>query len=236
MTDFKFATTERKDSAKAARSNGMIPAVIYGNDYKNQNLCLEEVGFARLYKEAGTSNLVDLKVADDDIKVLIHDVQHHPVSGKILHVDFYKVNMKEKIKTEIPLEFTGESTLVIDQEGSFIVNRDHVEVECLPSDLVDHINVDISGLTDFEQNIKVADLKIPEGLEILDDSEEVVALVQPPRSEEELEALDEAVVEDVEAVEVEEHGKEEEEGEEGAEGEEKSEDGEKLIEEEKKEE
>ena len=122
---------------------------------------------------------------------------------------FRSVDMKEKIKTEIPLEFIGETILVVDQEGSLIVNKDALEVECLPSDLVDHIDVDISSLTDFDQNIKVSDIIVPTTIEILDEPEEVVALVQPPRSEEEMEALEEAVVEDVEAVEVE-QGKEEE--------------------------
>jgi len=232
MVDYKFTTKKRESDAKSLRANGFIPAVIYGNDFENQNLELEEVGFNRLYKEAGTSNLLDLKVGDADVKVLIHDIQYHPVSGKIMHVDFYKVDMKAKIKTEIPLEFVGETSLVIDEEGSFIANKDNIEVECLPSDLVDHIEVDISGLTDFEQNIKVADIKVPTGLEVLNDPEEVVALVQPPRSEEELEALDEVVVEDVDSVEVEEKGKEEEseEGEVEEEGKEKSKTGEKPAE------
>lgn len=218
MTDFTFEADKVDSKAKDLRNQGKIPAIIYGKSFDNQKLAVDETKFNRLFKDAGSSNLVDLKVGGDSEKVLIHDVQFHPLSGKILHVDFLKINMKEKITTEIPLEIVGETPLVIEQEGSLITNKDAVEVECLPNDLVDHIKVDISVLTDFDQNIKVSDIKVPSGIEILDDPEEVIVLVQPPRSDEELEALEEAVVEDVEAVEVEQKGEEAAEGEEGAEG------------------
>lgn len=222
MTDFKVTAEKRNQPAKEIRMSKKIPAIIYGKNYKNVNLALDEVTFNRIYKEAGSSNLIDLDFAGESAKVLVHDVQQHPVTEEILHVDFLKIDMKEKIKTEIPLEFVGETPLVIEQEGSLITNKDVVEVECLPNDLVDHIKVNISVLIEFEQNIKVSDIKAPQGIEILDDPEEVVVLVQPPRSDEELEALEEEVVEDVESVEVEEKGKEEEtaeseEGEKGAE-------------------
>jgi large subunit ribosomal protein L25 len=211
MTEFNFETTIRKDRARVVRKAGLIPGVIYGKGFSNSNLALEKIKFLRVLKDAGTSNLINLKIDNlEPVKVLVHDIAQHPVSGEIEHVDFFKVNMKEKIKTEIPLEFVGTSTLVIDQEGSQIINRDNIEVECLPADLVDHIEVDVSAIVDFEQNIKVGDLRVPESIEVISDPEEVVVLIQPPRSEEELEALDEEVVEDVETVEVEEKGKEEE--------------------------
>jgi len=225
MTDFKVDAEKREKSTKEIRKENLIPAVVYGKNFKNVNLALNEIAFNRIYKEAGSSNLIDLNLGQENIKVLVHDIQRHPVTDQILHVDFLKIDMKEKIKTEIPLEFVGETALVIEQEGSLITNKDSVEAECLPNDLVDHIKVDISVLTEFDQNIKVSDIRAPQGIEILDDPEEVVVLVQPPRSDEELEALEEEVVENVEAVEVEEKGKEEEvaEGEEGAEAGEKPE-------------
>lgn len=206
MTDFKFKATKREKSAKELRRNGLIPAVIYGKKFENQSIEVDAKEFTHLYREAGSSNLVDLNIDGKTVKTLIHEIQRNPLNNNISHIDFLKIDMKEKIRTEIPLEFVGETVLVIDQEGSLITSKDAVEVECLPSDLVDHINVDISVLTDFDMNIKVEDLKVPAGMEILDDPEEVIALVQPPRSEEELEALDEDVVEDVEAIEVENAG------------------------------
>ena len=206
MIPFAIETKKRDLEAKKVRKEGFLPAIVYGSGFENQKITLDEKEFNKLYKDAGTSNLVDLDIEGEKLKALIHDVQINPVSEKVIHIDFYKVDMKEKIKTEIPLEFVGETTLVVDQEGSFIANKDALEVECLPSDLIDHIDVDISHLTDFEQNIKVADIKVPTGIEVLTDMEEVVALVQPPRSEEELAELEEKPVEDVEKVEVEHEG------------------------------
>ena len=225
MTNFSFQTEKIDASAKKIRKQGKIPAILYGKKFANIKLAVEQITFNRLFKDAGSSNLIDLNVGDGSVKVLIHEVQLHPLNGRIMHIDFLKIDMKEKIKTEVPLEIVGETALVIEQEGSLISNKDTVEVECLPNDLVDHIKVDVSVLTDFEQNIKVSDLKAPQGIEILDDPEEVVVSVQPPRSDEELESLNEAVVEDVEKVEVLEKGKEEEvaEDKEGAESAEKAE-------------
>lgn len=216
MTDFKVIADKREKRTKELRNNHKIPAVVYGKNFNNINVALDEIAFNRTYKDAGSSNLIDLEYGAEPVKVLVQDAQLDPISGKIIHVDFLKIDMKEKIKTEIPLEIVGETPLIIEQEGSLITNKDAVQVECLPNDLVDHIRVDISVLTDFDQNIKISDIQAPHGVEILDDPEEVVVLVQPPRSDEELEALEEEVVEDVEGVEVEEKGKEEVvEGEEG---------------------
>lgn len=215
MTEFTFKALKRDERPNLTRKNRNIPAVIYGKNFENIKLALEEIAFNRLYKEAGTSNLIDLDIDGKKLKALISDVQINPVTGRFIHIDFQKIDMKEKIRTEVPIEVVGETVLVVEQEGSLIINKDAVEVECLPADLVDHIDIDVSVLTEFDQNIKVADLRVPSGIEILDDVEEVIALVQPPRSEEELEALDEEVVEDVEAVEVENAGEAPAEGEEG---------------------
>ena len=217
MTDFRFDATARKEKARVVRNAGMIPAVIYGKGFDNLNVSLEEIGFKRIYKEAGTSNLIDLNVDKNPIKVLVQETQIDPVSGDVVHVDFYKVDMTKKITTEIPIEFIGTSPLVIEEEGSQIINRDNLEIECLPADLVDHIEVDVSGITDFEKNIKVSEVKVPDTLTVLSDKDEIVVSFQPPRSEEELEALDEEIVEDVDSIEVEADGENEEaEGEDGA--------------------
>ena len=223
MTDYNFSVKTRKEKARAARAAGMIPAVIYGKGFENIKVSLEEIGFMRIFKDAGTSNLINLSVDDKPVKVLVQEVQVDPVTGDLVHVDFYKVDMTKKITTEIPIEFVGTSPLVIEEEGSQIINRDNLEIECLPTDLVDHIEVDVSVITDFEQNIKVSGVKVPDTLTILSDADEIVVSFQPPRSEEEMEALDEEIVEDVDSIEVEADGEnaEEEEGEEGEEGEKK---------------
>lgn len=185
--------TATKKQTKNLRAEGIIPAVVYGREEKPVVIELNRKIFKKIYGEAGTSALIDLKIGDKpSFKVLAHDVQIHPVTAEPVHADFYKVKMDEEIKTEIPLEFFGESNAVKNLDGSLVTNRDNVEVECLPSDLVSEIKVDISVLKTFEDSITVADLKVPQGIKILTEPEEMIALVEEPRSEEELAELEES--------------------------------------------
>lgn len=207
MTDFQINAKTRTETPKQTRRDGLVPAVIYGKNFANTSLAIEKTALARLYKEAGTSNLVNLILDDGKSeKTLIHDVQRDLMTEEITHIDFYKVNMKEKIHAEIPLSFVGDSKAVIENEGTLITPKDSIEVECLPADLIPELEVDISVLDDFEKDIRVSDLKLPEGIEILDDAEEVIAHVEEPRSDEELAELETEVTEDVNAVEVEHAG------------------------------
>lgn len=210
------ASLRAKEKAKSVRAAKKIPAIVYGNGFMNSSIAVDFLAFNKVFQQAGESALINLKIdSDPAVKVLVHDVQANSVSGDIIHVDFYKVNMKEKIKTAIPIVEIGESPAVLELEGALINNRDEVEVECLPGDLIPEIEVDISVLKTLDDVIKVSDLKVPAGIEILDDPEEVVFLIQPPRSDKELAELEEEVKEDVEAVEVE--GAKPEEGEAAAE-------------------
>jgi large subunit ribosomal protein L25 len=218
MTDFKLEAKKREGSATKTRADGFVPGIVYGKGYDNTKIALEKVGFMRLFKEAGTSNLIDVEIdGDKGIKTLIHEIQHDPITSTVTHVDFFKVNMKEKIHADIPLKFVGDSPAVMNMEGSLMTSRDSIEVECLPSDLIPELEIDISGLDDFEKNIKISDLKVPAGIEVLDDPEAIIAHVEEPRSEEEMAELETEVVEDVSAIEVENKGEEAPaEGEEGA--------------------
>lgn len=222
VEEYKLSAVERKEkNTNKLRLNKKIPAVVYGSDFNNLPISVDGLEFNKVFEEAGESSLINLKIGDQDsVKVLVHEIQQDPVTMNIIHIDFYKVNMKEKIRTEIPLELVGEAPAVSELEGTMVTNKDAVEVECLPSDLVSELQVDISVLKTFDDAIKISDIKVPNGIEILDDPEEVAILVQPPRSDEELAELEEEVTEDVESVEVE---GEKEEAEEDAEGSESTE-------------
>jgi len=211
---------------KNLRTQGKIPAVLYGKDFKNLHLAINMTEFERVLVQAGTSTIVDLEIeGNEPAKILLHEPQHDAVTEQILHADLYKVNMKEEIRTEIPLEFVGSSAAVDELEGNLITNKDALEVKCLPGNLVSSIKVDISALKTFEDIIKLSDLGIPEGIEVLADSEEIIAQVTPPRSEEELEAMEEEAAADQEKAGIEnieaqaEAAKAEGEGEEAAKGE-----------------
>ena len=182
---------------KKIRENGLTPGVLYGHDTKPQSLELKTIEFVKAYEEAGTSTLIDLKIDESNsVKVLAHEPQVNPVTSKPLHVDFYKVRMDEKIKTEIPLEFIGESDAVKNDDGTLITNRDNIEIECLPNDLIPNYEIDLSVLKTFDDQITVGDIKVPSTVEILTDADEVIAFVEPPRSDEELAELEESAEEE----------------------------------------
>ncbi|MBW6431872.1 50S ribosomal protein L25 [Patescibacteria group bacterium] len=186
---------KRDKKGRAVRHHGLIPAVIYGKGKANENLSVETGNFERALKSAGTSSIIDVDVSGDIKKALIQEVVTHPVTSKILHVDFYEVSMKEKITTSVPLKIVGESAAVIDKNGSLMTNKNEIEIECLPADLPHEIEVDISVLDDFDKAIHVSDLKISDKIEIKDDLEEMIVTAEPPRSEEELAELEEPVSE-----------------------------------------
>lgn len=184
---------------KSLRAEGFIPAVVYGHKFSSQHLTVPYKDFEKIFKEIGGTKVIELKKpeAKGNLSVIIHDVSFDVVTRKPIHVDFYRVKMDEKITARIPLHFIGESKAVKELDGSLITNRSDIEVECLPGDLIQEIEVDISVIEDFETSIHVSDLKVPESVKILDEMEETVATVEEPRSEEELEELEEVVEENV---------------------------------------
>jgi large subunit ribosomal protein L25 len=189
---------------KTLRKTGLIPVILYGHKIKSMPLVIDKKEFDQIFNRAGQTTLIDLDVeGSDKTKVLVHDVQFDPISDEIIHVDLHQIKMTEKIKTEVPVVTIGESPAVKDLDGSLIINKDKIEIECLPQDLLHEIEVNVEGLKTFEDKICVSDLNIPKNVSVLDNPEEVVVLVNPPRSEEELAELEETVEEKVEDVEVE---------------------------------
>lgn len=196
----------------AARSEGSLPAIVYGQDKDNQPVFLNTHEFNRIFATAGHNTIIELKIGQDaPSNILIQDVAHSPITGELTHADLYRINMSQAIKTTVPLHFVGDAPAVYQQEGTLLTNIEEVEVETLPAKLPANIEVDITGLDDFEKTIHVRDLVVPEGVELLIDAEELVCKVEPPRSEEEMEALNEDIVEELPA----EEGAEAVEGEEG---------------------
>jgi large subunit ribosomal protein L25 len=183
---------------------------LYGAKFETLALTIPKRDFSEISTKAGEATIINLEVpGKEPFKVLIRHIQHHPVTDDLVHVDLYKVDMKKTIQTEIPLEFIGISPAVEELEGNLITNKDSIKVECLPDKLVSKIEVDVSRLKTFQDLIHVRDLPIPEGIKILDEADDVVAQVTEPRSEEELEAMEEeaktaaeaekAQIEDIEA-------------------------------------
>lgn len=177
--DFKISAEKREKNEKLDKD--IIPAVIYGHGIDSQSLKLNKIKFEKIFDEAGESNLISLNFGGEDMKVLVKDTQRNVLNHSITHVDFYKVNMKEKVVAEIPLNYIGESKAVKEFGGMLNMDLDAVEVECLPGDLVDHIDVDISVLATFDDAIRIADLKLPANVVATANPEEMVASVKEPK-------------------------------------------------------
>ena len=180
--DIKLQAQLRKSGEKIEKDN--CAAVVYGPGVESKSLSVKRIDLEKIFAIAGESNLINLSIETiGDVKVLIKDIQRSVLKNIMTHVDFYQVNMTKKITTTIPLVFVGESKAVKELGGVLIKNMDELEVECLPSDLVDHIEVNIAALAELHDAIFVRDLKVASSMEILNDAGSSIATVIEPRTE-----------------------------------------------------
>jgi len=187
MTSFSIeAQVRAKDeNCKHLRKARKLPAVVYGKNQEPISLKLDASEFLKLFRKAWESNIINLKVGKKDIEVLVHDYQKDPVVWDFIHVDFYALTRGEKLKTMVTLNFIWTSEAV--KEGAILEElHKEIEIEVLPKDLVDHIDVDLSVLKEFDSHIKVADIKVPDTIEILTSPEEVVVMAARPKKVEEV--------------------------------------------------
>jgi large subunit ribosomal protein L25 len=190
----------RKTNKK--RKEGLIPAVVYGKNVEPVPVWISELDFKRLLKKSGESTMISLNIdGKNNRNVIIYETQKDPLSERFIHLDFFQVRMDEEIETEVELEYIGESPAIKELGGMLVKNIDEIEVKCLPGDLPSKIEVDISVLKTFDDHICIKDLTIPDKVKTDLDPETVVALIEAPRSEEELGKLDEKVEVDVTKVE-----------------------------------
>ncbi|MCL5003888.1 MAG: 50S ribosomal protein L25 [Patescibacteria group bacterium] len=147
---------------KSQRDSGIIPAVVYGKSFDNLHINLELGTFKKIFSEAGHSSVIDLKIDNDQepLKVLVADVQREPLSNEIIHADFHKVDLGQKVSTEVPVKITGESPAVKSGEAILLTLLPEIEVEALPLDLPHEITLDITGLEKIGEGVAVKDLPI----------------------------------------------------------------------------
>jgi large subunit ribosomal protein L25 len=169
------------------RRQGYVPAVVYGSNTENDVIQIEAKALRKVLGQAGTHQLIALQVGNKRPRMtLARDIQIDTVKRSYMHVDFYAVNMKEKVTAEVPVVLGGVSPAVKDLGGILVQGLNEIEIECLPSDLIAAIEVNIESLAEFDDMITVADLKVPSSITILSDPESMVAKVEPPRVEEEI--------------------------------------------------
>lgn len=161
---------------KALRRAGILPCNIYGKDLESTAVQVPEKDFLEVFKEAGETGLVDIELGDKKTPVLIHNMQKN-FRGKILHADFFQVNLKEKVKTMVPLEIVGEPKAVLEKIGILMNILSEIEVEALPAELPEKVEVNVEHLANIDDQVTVADLKIPEGVTVLTEAEQVVSKI-----------------------------------------------------------
>jgi large subunit ribosomal protein L25 len=173
---------------KNLRKQGLIPATVYGKGFEPKSIQFLGTELEKIYNEVGESGLVNLIVGEENLPILFRNPQYHAIEGNLLHVDCYKVNLREKISAMVPIVLIGESQAV--KNGNILVPvTDEIEIEALPADLPESIEVDLAILENLDSVITVADLNFDKSkLEILTDAEQLIVKVEEPRVEEEVAA------------------------------------------------
>lgn len=181
------SVTGRK--VKQLRAEKKTPGNIFGKKITSTAIVVEDRTFEKLFRTAGTTSLVDLSVAGEKSvrPVLVSQVQRHPVTDRILHIDFRQVDLAEKVTATIPLRTVGEAPAVRDKGAILVVVHPELQIEALPMDLPDRLEADVSVLTEIGDSIHVRDLKVDRSKVTIDLAEdETVVIAQEPKKEEEV--------------------------------------------------
>ncbi|PJE59657.1 MAG: 50S ribosomal protein L25 [Candidatus Portnoybacteria bacterium CG10_big_fil_rev_8_21_14_0_10_44_7] len=183
---------------KAIRRQEMVPGVLYGQKQKNEPVAVDKSAFEKAFLAAGETGVINLKIegADKTVPVMIYALDRDPLTDKITHVDFYRVDLSQAVVAEVPLVFIGQSEAVKNEGGILVTSLKSLEMKSLPGNMPKRIEVDIAGLKTFDDVIYISDLTVPKGVEILNEPETAVASVKPPRTEKEIEAAKEGPAEE----------------------------------------
>ena len=184
---------------KILRRGGLTPANIFGHNVESQAIQVGTEELKYVLKSAGRNEIVYLRLDGDDPRpTFVRDVQQHPVTDAILHVDFLQISLREKVRADVPIHLVGVSPAVDTYGGILMHGLDHVTVEALPTEVPSFLEIDVSPLTEINQALHVSDLDVPDGVALFTDVEQVVAKVAPPAVEQ-VEEVPEEEVEEGEA-------------------------------------
>ena len=198
MIQNKFTVQPRQTlgrKVKKLRAQGVVPANVFGKKIPSVNLQLSTKDFQKKYSEVGESTLVYLQVEGEktDRPVMVSQVTRDPVTGNILHVSFRQVDLKQKVTAPVTVKLTGEAPAEKEKLGILVQQLDEIEVEALPADLLDHVDVDVSGLAEVNQAIFAKDLKLDSKLTLKTEPDAIVAKIEPLAKEEVKEVVAPAV-------------------------------------------
>jgi large subunit ribosomal protein L25 len=182
------------------RAQNLVPAVLYGFGTEPVMVQVNRGDFGRVYAKTGESTIVELDIEGIKHPVLVQDVSYDPLTDEPIHIDFRRINMDEKVETTITIKLVGISPAVKDLGGTLVQSLEEVEVSALPSALVREIELNIAPLATFDDVLRVSDMQIPQGIEILTDAQETVALVQAAITEDQIKAMEAQATESIENV------------------------------------
>jgi large subunit ribosomal protein L25 len=182
---------------KKLRRENLLPANIYGKELASVAVQVKFPEFETVFKEVGETGLVDVMLDGERRPVLIKNIQWNYRTRTPLHADFYQVNLKEKVKSMVPLVVTGEPKAVSEKLGVLLTPLSEVEVEALPEALPENIEVNVESLANLDEQITIADLKAPDGVTILTQADQVVARIGEMMKEEEVQPTEEAQMPEV---------------------------------------
>ena len=204
MLTLKAEIRDIHTKPEVVRKAGKVPAVFYGKKEASTAISIPKIDFLKIWKKAGEYSVVTLETPNGAMESLIQDVDLDPVTGTPRHADFYVFEKGHKVEVELPIEFIGVSPAIKDLGGILVKVLHKIKIEAMPKDLPHGINIDISSLKTFEDQVLARDIKLEEGVTLKENPEEVIALVSAPREEKE----EESAPVDLSAIEVEKKGKE----------------------------
>jgi large subunit ribosomal protein L25 len=181
--DAKARDDRGKNAARRLRAQGLVPVTVYGGGQESSSTTIVKREFAALMRAHGRNMIFTLNVDGVTTPVKIAEMQLDPVKGTLIHMDLMRISMTEKSKFEVSIKLVGEAQGVKADGGVLEFVTHSIEVRCLPGDLPESVEVDVSNLG-VGENLKVSDLKLDQKIEVLDDPETVVATVGAPRAEE----------------------------------------------------
>lgn len=177
---------------RSLRRQGVIPVHVYGADIEPANLQVDDRTLNRILPQIG-SNIpisVEYEGQDGENICFVREVQRHPVTESVIHVDFLKVDVSQTIAAEVPVVLVGSAPAVTQMAGTLLQNIQSLSIEALPMNMPAEVTVDISGLVDFDTTIAVGDVSVPGDVSVLNETGDVIVRVAPPRLEVEVEDED----------------------------------------------
>ena len=169
---------------KKLRQSGFLPGNVYGKKIKSFAVVVFAPDFGKVFAEVGETGIVELAIGGEKTPVLINNVQRNPVTDEIIHAEFLRVDLKEKVTTRVPVDLIGESPAEKEGRGTVVQYISEVEVEAYPADLPDKIEIDVGVLSEIDASLKVSDLKVDPGKVVIKaEPEQIIVKIEPTKEE-----------------------------------------------------